>query len=438
MNKTRDNNVDVSRIYSYEHCLDDFITLLNSKFPNRTILFFSDEHTEQAAGIRLKALCNQAKFPYEEFILETDETIISAEYKHVSLLKERIERSSAVPVAVGSGTINDLVKCASDQADVPYICVATATSVDGYCATGAALVKNGLKMTVPCAAPMIVFGDPEVMISAPYDMTSAGYGDLYAKIPAGADWILADALGVEKIDSESWNIVQSHLPEYLANPENLKHKKPASFGRLFKGLCEVGIAMQLYGNSRPASGAEHLISHVWEMEHLTHHGVVVSHGFKVSIGTIILTMIMEKFFTLPVDQYDIDEIITGRETWEERTKVIRSCFPEKNIQNQILATCRNKWIDDETLFKRLVLLKEHWIDITHAMQAQIVNSRQLLHDLGKAGCPTRLSEIGCSKNQIRSVLVKAQMIRDRFTILDCLYELGILSEMIDYIEASME
>ena len=107
------------------------------------------------------------------------------------------------PVAVGGGTINDLTKCASAELQVPYFCVATAASVDGYCSTGAALIRDGFKTTIACDAPVTVIGDPRIMMYAPEKMTSAGYGDLYSKITAGADWLIADSLNIEKIERKS-------------------------------------------------------------------------------------------------------------------------------------------------------------------------------------------------------------------------------------------
>ena len=52
-------------------------------------------------------------------------------------------------------------------------------------------------------------------------MTAAGYADLLAKITAGADWIVADALEVEPIDRDVWSLVQGPLREATARPAEL-------------------------------------------------------------------------------------------------------------------------------------------------------------------------------------------------------------------------
>ena len=106
---------------------------------------------------------------------------------------------NSVPVAIGSGVINDLVKRASGVCGKNYCCVATAASVDGYTASGAALLVNGRKMTQPCPAPYALLADTAVLESAPPEMLSSGYGDLWAKVPAGAEWFISNVITGEDI-----------------------------------------------------------------------------------------------------------------------------------------------------------------------------------------------------------------------------------------------
>ncbi len=97
-------------------------------------------------------------------------------------------------MAVGSGSLNDIVKRAAHEAGRPYLSVATAASMDGYTAFGAAITKDGYKQTMTCPAPRAVLADLEVLAGAPPAMTASGYGDLLGKVTAGADWLVADAL----------------------------------------------------------------------------------------------------------------------------------------------------------------------------------------------------------------------------------------------------
>jgi glycerol-1-phosphate dehydrogenase [NAD(P)+] len=68
--------------------------------------------------------------------------------------------------------------------------------VDGYSSFGAAIRSpEGAKQTYACPAPRAILADLDVMRTAPKWMAASGFADLMAKVPAGADWILAYELG---------------------------------------------------------------------------------------------------------------------------------------------------------------------------------------------------------------------------------------------------
>ena len=165
------------------------------------------------------------------------------------------------------------------------MCVATAASMDGYTAFGASIEKDGLKQTLSCPAPRAVVADLEVLKHAPKEMTASGYADLLGKVTSGADWLIADALEVEKIDPTGWSLVQDHLRGWTDSPAELRAGDQKATERLMEGLILSGLGMQSYQSSRTASGAEHQFSHLWEMEGLGqgegHKGTPLSHGFKV-------------------------------------------------------------------------------------------------------------------------------------------------------------
>jgi glycerol-1-phosphate dehydrogenase [NAD(P)+] len=54
-----------------------------------------------------------------------------------------------------------------------------------------------------------------------------------------------------------------------------------------EGLIESGFCMLDFGETRPASGAEHHISHMWEMMLLREGRHSVLHGAKVGVAVII-------------------------------------------------------------------------------------------------------------------------------------------------------
>ena len=103
---------------------------------------------------------------------------------------------------------------------------------------------------------------------------------------AGADWIVADALGVEALNPGPFAMVQDNLAAWLADPAGVRRGERGALDGLMRGLIMSGLAMQAHGNSRPASGSDHQFAHLWEMEEVAVAGEPVSHGACVGIGCL--------------------------------------------------------------------------------------------------------------------------------------------------------
>ena len=185
--------------------LGDTVPLFRELFPGSgRVIVVEDPRTRAAAGERVAAMLRANGVEVSEHVVEPNGGTFHADYRYVDEVREAIKAAGRgngewgtangriVPIAVGSGVINDLTKRASGELDVPYLTVATAASVDGYSSFGAALRSpEGAKQTYPCPAPRAIVADLDVMRTAPKWMAASGFADLMAKVPAGADWILA-------------------------------------------------------------------------------------------------------------------------------------------------------------------------------------------------------------------------------------------------------
>src|ERR1051325_4297645 len=280
--------------------------LFREQFGSRPALVVTDSITNGVAGQSVIDSFRAASHPLEQPFIYTDPKLY-AEFGYVTPLESALKQNEAIPVAVGAGTINDLTKLAAHRAGRAYMCVATAASMDGYTAFGASITHQGSKQTFVCPAPQAVLADLSIIQAAPPEMNASGYADLLAKTTAGADWILADALGAERIAPEAWRIVQGGLREMLAHPEGIPAGDPRAISHLTTGLMLAGFAMQSAQTSRAASGAEHQFSHLWDMQHHTHNGAAPSHGFKVGIATLAVTALYECLFGFPVETLDLDK-----------------------------------------------------------------------------------------------------------------------------------
>ena len=282
-------------------------------FGDRPAVVVADATTWRVAGEQvqreLEAAGQATRGPYRF----PPDTFVAADYENVERLSPALAGHDAIPVAVGSGSLNDIVKRAAHEAGRPYLSVATAASMDGYTAFGAAITKDGFKQTMTCPAPRAVVADLEVLAGAPAAMTASGYGDLLGKVTAGADWLVADALGVEPVDPGVWELVQGPLREAVGRPEALAAGDRGALERLVEGLVMSGLAMQAHASSRPASGAEHQFSHLWEMQGAgARPAAAVPHGFKVGVGTVAIAALYERLLERDLGALDVEGL---RRAW---------------------------------------------------------------------------------------------------------------------------
>jgi glycerol-1-phosphate dehydrogenase [NAD(P)+] len=405
-------------------------------FEGSPAVIVADENTWIVAGERVQARLDTSGLRVEAPIVFPGQPTLYADYDHVLELEEKLNNLDAIPVVVGSGTLNDVTKLAAYLSGRQYMVVATAASMDGYTAFGAAITKGGFKQTMSCPAPRAVLADLEVLSQAPPEMNAAGYGDLLGKITAGADWILADALESEPIDQRAWGLVQDSLRHWVGKPHLLRTGDPAAVENLFEGLIMSGVAMQISGSSRPASGSEHRFSHLWEMQALGHGHAAVPHGFKVGIGTLAAAALYEQVFLRDLSKVDIE---AARSRWPSRAELVRSVRDSHDIpqvaENAVEESLA-KYLDPDQLRQRLLLLQERWPTIRERLQAQLLPADELRDMLTAAGAPIHPADIGVSMLQLKASYGLARTIRARYTVLDLVYETDILDECVEELFAS--
>jgi glycerol-1-phosphate dehydrogenase [NAD(P)+] len=409
--------------------------LFEQSFGDRAAVVVADGNTYEVAGRQVdERLATAGRTLAERYVFPGRPTLY-ADYRNIEKLIEALRAHDAIPVAVGSGTLNDIAKRAAHECERPYISVATAASMDGYTAFGAAITKEGYKQTMTCPAPRAVLADVAVLTGAPPKMTSAGYADLLSKVTAGADWLVADALEVEAIDPSVWSLVQGPLREATARPAELHAGDRQAMDALIEGLVMSGLAMQAAASSRPASGAEHQFSHLWEMEGLGHedHGdePPLSHGFKVGVGTLAIASLYERLLERDLGAVDADALAASWPSWDEVEREVRAAHATPGLDEAAVEESRAKYVDADALRERLVRLRERWPDLRKRLREQLLPAEQLREQLRDAGAPTHPEQIGLELEAFRDTYRRARMIRRRYTALDLATETGLLGELVD-------
>ena len=405
--------------------LDRVPVIFKEQFPGAKAVVVADENTWAAAGEAVDAYLRQASVECEKPYIFTDKHL-HAEWHFIEMLDERLASSDAIAVAVGSGTINDLCKLCSYHQNRQYMCVATAASVDGYSSFGASITYNNMKQTFTCPAPKAILADVGVMAKAPAEMTAAGYADLAAKIPAGAEWIIADFVGSEPIHEEAWHISQDNLKASLADPEGVAALRPEAIAPFVEGLMLSGFAMQAARSSRPASCTDHLFSHLWNMRNHTYNGVTPSHGFQVSVGTLMMCAMFDQMYKSDFSQLDVDAAVAA---WKSADEVRREAeqlfeglpYAELGI-NEVMA----KYGDKDEVRRQLTVVKNGWSELKARLQEQCYTYDEMYRCLSIVGAPTKPEDVGISKQQMLSDVPFVRHIRRRYNMMDLGLRAGLL------------
>ncbi|OJW13652.1 MAG: 3-dehydroquinate synthase [Planctomycetales bacterium 71-10] len=398
-------------------------------FGGASAVLVADVNTFEATGRDVSDAFRSAGVPaVEPFIFGPD---IHAESRDVERLEAALRDRDAVPVAVGSGTINDLTKLASHRLGRPYMAVATAASMDGYTAFGASITHHGSKQTFDCPAPRAVVADLEVIAGAPAPMNSWGYADLLAKNVAGADWLLADAAGVEAIDPGVWGTVQRRLKKWVGDPAGVAGNRPEALANLIDGLLMSGFAMQAHQTSRPASGADHQFSHLWDMQDHTFRGVAPSHGFKVGVGTLASVALHEDLIARDLRDVDVDRAVAAWPTFEQEEARAEALFGPGPLAAKSIKETRAKHPEPGELREQLVRLRDAWPELRRRLAAHLIPFDEVRARLRAAACPDGPEGIGISRERLRLSFEQAYYIRRRFTILDVVRRLGLFDEAMD-------
>lgn len=276
-----------------------------------------------------------------------------------------------VLLAVGSGTLHDITRMVAYMLDLPFISVPTAPSVDGFNSKGAPIILRGEKKTIVSVGPLAVFADLNILQAAPRELIAAGFGDILGKYTSLFDWKFGSLVNHEPYLEQAYQITKQALDKCVKASARIEAGEQEGIAHLMSGLIESGLAMLIFGKSHPASGAEHHVSHYWEMDFIKHGRKQLLHGAKVGVSSILIA---ELYHKLAADDF--------------------------GLQDHVRASVR-----------------EHWQHIK-SLISHIPTAEQLKELLERVGGPTSIEQLGISPQLAEDALNYAHFIRkERFTLL---------------------
>ncbi|MDI9498326.1 MAG: iron-containing alcohol dehydrogenase [Bacillota bacterium] len=385
-----------------------------------------DANTERVQGAAVRRALAAAGFAAPGFVFPDAELVPDE-----SAL-ERLEAAAATAadgvdlwIAVGSGTLNDLVRYVAWRRGQPYLVVATAPSMDGYASGVSPLIIDRMKQTLNAQSPLAILADPNVLAAAPERLLAAGVGDVLGKYSALADWELGHIVTGEIYCPFIVARVARSRDAVLAARRAIRRREVAAVTELFNALIEVGIGMDYQGNSRPASGAEHHLSHFWEMQQLLAGRHAPPHGIQVAYGALLTAGLWQALpATCPVTEGALTHA-GDREAWE---RGIRRIYGP--AAPPVLALAEAESLHDPGLRReRLAAIRANWSRI-YALRDLLPQRAELEAAYRDIGLPLAASDIEVSPERERDGLIWARDLRSRYTIFRLHEDLG-LSTVLD-------
>lgn len=329
---------------------------------------------------------------------------LHADEHGVALLEQRLRPGAAYLIAVGSGTVHDLTRYCAHQRGIPFVSCPTAASVDGFCSSVAAMTMHGAKKTIPAAAPKLVAADLDIIAAAPAYLAASGFGDMMGKYIALSDWEVSGILTGEFYCRPVAELMREALELTAAAADGIGRHEPAAVEKLTYGLLLSGVAMQLMGNSRPASGAEHHISHMIEMRP---QGLGLSssalHGEKVGVGTLLACREYRRLAAC--------EAPVWRDYTPYRAEELRAVYGEA-LAEELLQENR----DDAAARLSPRRLRESWSAVREVL-SRIPEPEKLRELYGLVHAMTEPEELGVPRPALPAILDYSPAVRNRLTVM---------------------
>ncbi|PSQ39639.1 NAD(P)-dependent glycerol-1-phosphate dehydrogenase [Halobacteriales archaeon SW_5_70_135] len=216
----------------------------------------------------------------------TPETVVveTASFDAVTRVIERAREAEATYlVGVGGGKAIDIAKMAAEDLGLAFVSVPTAASHDGIVSGRGSVPDGDTRHSVAAEPPVAVVADTETLADAPWELTTAGCADIISNYTAVMDWQLATRLKNVPYSEYAGALSEMTAEMLVDNADSIRPGLEESAWTVVKALVSSGVAMSIAGSSRPASGAEHLISH--QLDRLSPGEAL--HGHQVGVASVL-------------------------------------------------------------------------------------------------------------------------------------------------------
>jgi len=252
------------------------------------VLVVDDKKTKKLSGDEIRKILSKANYNVKEVVVsaptvnEVNNVINYSSKNNIKLL-----------LGVGGGSVIDVTKLAAYELKKPFVSVPTSAAHDGIASPRASLKHSKGAVSKTAVSPLAVLADTKIIMKAPYKMLASGCADVISNISAVMDWELAHRLKGEEFSTHGAVLARTAAEMLIQNVDDIRPNSEESVWLGVKAMIVSGVAMSVAGNTRPASGAEHMFSHM--LDHLG-PGILLKgrrykkplHGEQCGVGAIMM------------------------------------------------------------------------------------------------------------------------------------------------------
>jgi glycerol-1-phosphate dehydrogenase [NAD(P)+] len=398
-------------LYLGDQAVEHLVNYCREQYYTRFMLV-ADRNTYAALGQSVENALSGCGWDVKSVVFQENEVVPDEDFIFQVLLQAGADERAYL--AVGSGTLTDIARFASHRTRRPFISIPTAPSVDGFTSPSASLVVRNIKLTVIAHPPSAVISNLPTLAAAPQPMIAAGFGDILGKAIALADWRLGHLVWDEPYSAEIADRVRTTLNACTAAAPEIGQASPAGIEKLMDSLIDSGLCMLDFGNSRPAAGAEHYMSHFLEMKLLREGRPAVLHGAKVALCSILVAGLYQQLrqidravaerilqtSTLPMRAADVADIHKAFGPIADKLEIEQAPFLDMTPAAY------------EQLKQRIL---SHWDEIQE-LAAMVPTPEQMADLLCQAGGVTEPAGLNLSDEEVQDALRYSHLFRNRFTV----------------------
>ena len=414
----RQHKTNLKRLVIKRKAIEELPKLLE-EYIEQKLLLVVDKNTKLAAGDRVLAILGEYGYNCHMYIFE--EEIIPDKANIGKMMLE--VRDIDVLVALGAGSLHDLLKYVGYVAEKPLISIPTAASNDRYAMPYSFFFENGKKNIEKAVVPEVIIVDLDIVAAAPKYMASAGAAAVVAKHIALFDWKLSKIIDETIYCEDLADAMLYHIYNFT---DSLSGSRPLysidTLELLMKALVFSGIMVSFCDSTYPVFGSETLMSDCILMTESYTTNILTEQYIK-AVTTANCTRIAEGI--IETDSLDIvgAKPLLEDYGWVMHNNEINRVFKEDapKVLSQSGGFTR---YNNETHARRLIRIKDRWKDIVDAASLMIPEYTTLQEILRSCVLPYRFEDLGMTRDGALDAILWSSELSNRYSLLSLIWEIG--------------